>query len=346
LSTVLLATFSGLPRSEPERVRLQYIYLYLIKTCYFQAFGECTWVHHHHGVEQVEQSKCAAVKAVRTCEDAAGTQNATYFGQQAILQTFRSNVMEHRETQRGIECRFRQTHGRSILVEHCDILARHAPLQGIGASLIDFYAGKTIDPSSQEIRRHAGARTNFENTRADVETVKDPGKDIGFDGLPPIIRPASQRCARFVAAKYLHLKLRDAQRISIGVFEPSDLCAARRVPNPKLVLLHPCILFERDTHFMKTFRRPNDVRDLPAQNRVLRCSDFLNRCNSQHRSSDIEDQGELVFADQMKTQRVAIERLCESRIACGHESHELLRTENAFLLAHEITSLLSLDRLA
>src|SRR5208283_1554592 len=190
VNTVLLATFSGLPCSEPERVRLQYIYLYLIKTCCFQAFRECTWVHHHHSVEQVEQSKFAAVKAVRTCENSAGTQHATYFRQQAVLQCLRRNMMEHRETHRGIECRLRQEHGGGVLVEHRDIVVRHAALQGIGGSSVDFYACNTIDPSSQEIRRDAGTRTNFENAWADVETLKDPRKDIGFDGLQPIIRPA------------------------------------------------------------------------------------------------------------------------------------------------------------
>jgi len=138
----------------------------------------------------VKQPKCAAVKAVRTRKNPAGLQNATYLGQQAVLQGLGRHVMKHRETYGGIECSLRQWHGGCILVEHRYIVARHAPAQGISESLIDFYAGKTIDPSSQEIRRHAGARTNFENTRADVETVKDPGKDIGFDGLPPIIRPA------------------------------------------------------------------------------------------------------------------------------------------------------------
>jgi hypothetical protein len=187
-------------------MRLQYVNSPLIKPCCFQAIGEGARVHYHHSVEQVKQPKCAAVKAVRTRKNPAGPQNATYLCQQAVLQGLGRHVMKHRETYGGIKCRLRQWHGGRILVEHRYIVARHAPAQGISESLIDFYASKTLDPRSQEIRGHAGAGTNFQNTRADVETLKDPRKDIGFDALTPIIRTAEPTVRKIHRGKYLEPK--------------------------------------------------------------------------------------------------------------------------------------------
>ena len=40
--------------------------------------------------------------------------------------------------------------------------------------------------------------------------------------------------------------------------------AARRVPDPEFVLLHPRISFEGDTHLMQLLGLLNDVRNLPA----------------------------------------------------------------------------------
>jgi hypothetical protein len=46
-------------------------------------------------------------------------------------------------------------------------------------------------------------------------------------------------------------KLRDAQRVSIRVFEPRYPRATRRVPNTELILLHSRVAFQGDLNLLE-----------------------------------------------------------------------------------------------
>src|SRR5258708_30924767 len=47
----------GLPCAESERVRFQDIHLHITKTRCPEALWKCRWIHHHHCVEKVKQTK-------------------------------------------------------------------------------------------------------------------------------------------------------------------------------------------------------------------------------------------------------------------------------------------------
>jgi len=59
--------------------------LHIIKTRFPEALWKCTWIHYHHCVEEVKETKRTAVEAFRARKNAAGAQNASDFGQQSIL---------------------------------------------------------------------------------------------------------------------------------------------------------------------------------------------------------------------------------------------------------------------
>lgn len=91
--------------AESEGVRLHNVDLDLIKAGNPEAPWKCTGVRYHHRVEEVKKSKRTAVKDICARENAAGTENPSDFGPQTVLQCFRRDVMEHRETHRSIKCR-------------------------------------------------------------------------------------------------------------------------------------------------------------------------------------------------------------------------------------------------
>jgi len=71
---------SKAPGAEAEGVRI-HIHVNIHESSGFQAFREAGWVNDYHSVEQVEQTKTSARKAVRAGEDSARTQNPGYFRQ-------------------------------------------------------------------------------------------------------------------------------------------------------------------------------------------------------------------------------------------------------------------------
>jgi len=130
-------------------------------------------------------------------------------------------------------------------------------------------------------------------------------------------------------------KLRYAQRVSVRVLEPRYPRAARRVPNTELILVHSRIAFQGDVSLLEVLCRLNNVPDSPAYYRVFRCCQFLNWCNSQHRSSGIEYKRKLILANQQQTKSVTIELFGATRVSCGHKSHKLLRSQNRFSLPRQ-----------
>ena len=47
----------GLPSAESERIRFQDIDLHITKACFPEALWQCAWIHYHHCVEEVKQTK-------------------------------------------------------------------------------------------------------------------------------------------------------------------------------------------------------------------------------------------------------------------------------------------------
>jgi hypothetical protein len=95
-------------------------------------------------------------------------------------------MMKHSETQRPIECRVGEGHGRGILLDYGDIVSAHTARERICEGAIDFHAGEALDTSPKKISGYARAGANFEDIRTNVETVKHPWKDIRLYRISPI----------------------------------------------------------------------------------------------------------------------------------------------------------------
>ena len=72
-----------------------------------------------------------------------------------------------------------------------------------------------------------------------------------------------------------HSHLREAQRIAVRILEPRDPATPRRVPDPKLVLLHKAsVPFKLHAGLAESPHGGGDVRDLPAEHREIERREF------------------------------------------------------------------------
>ena len=118
------------------------------------------------------------------------TQYASSFSQEAVLQGYRRNVMQHGEAHDSIEALASERHCRCVFAEDADILTGHATGQGIGESAVNFNAGQVGDASVEEVSGDARTWTDFENVRPQLHALKGPRHELSFDGLSPIVGAA------------------------------------------------------------------------------------------------------------------------------------------------------------
>jgi len=155
-----------------------------------ETFWKSAWINYHHRVEEVKEAKRTAVEAVRARENASRTQNPGYFGQQSILQRLRRDVVQHREAQRGIERSTGERHRCGILAKDVDIAATQTMRKRIRQRPVNLYAVHPLNTLAKEVRRYARAGSNLQYILPEIKSFNHPGKNVFFDGIPPVSGPA------------------------------------------------------------------------------------------------------------------------------------------------------------
>lgn len=126
-------------------------------------------------------------EAVCAGENAAWPQHAVCFAKESILQFRSGDVMQHRERDDGREAAVLIGHCSRVAAAHTQIRGGGPAFEGISENNIDLQALDSLGSMSQPIRGYAGPRPNLEDSFAQVDFMKRPGKDMVLYSASPMI---------------------------------------------------------------------------------------------------------------------------------------------------------------
>jgi hypothetical protein len=159
--------------TESERIWID-IDLYVPEPSGVEAIRKALWIHKNNRVEQMNQSKEAAVDAVCTCEDSARSQNSVDVRQQPILQLRRRDVVKHGEANRSINALSLKRHRRGIPAKDVYIPAPHTTAEEVRKFAVDFNTRELLHAVLQDFGCGSVSGTDLENIGADVQAVNRP----------------------------------------------------------------------------------------------------------------------------------------------------------------------------
>lgn len=121
---------------------------------------------------------------------------------------------------------------------------------------------------------------------------------------------------------------RNAEDISVWIFEPGDACAGRGCPYSKFVGPQKIVALKRDACVHQVADGDLDVWDLPADDGADVGRELLAHAEAQHDAMSVEYQrvGRFFF-DEAKAERVAIEGFGAFDIDDGCEGDEIVLAE-------------------
>jgi hypothetical protein len=121
--------------------------------------------------------------------------------------------------------------------------------------------------------------------------------------------------------------LADGENISVGIFEPGNFVAAGSRPDSCFFIIHPGIFLESDPALLKFGDFFFYVRNLPAEDGEWGWSE-IGFGDSDHGFAGPQDQRELVFADELKSDFAFVKASGLRGIFGGNETDDLARSQH------------------